>query len=263
LNLETYKIVQRFIRRRLRNERLYSYLRRVLLFGQYFFHSPNEPDFCIFKALNTKRGGLIVDIGANGGQSAVAFGFLCPTFRIESFEPNPSLWSDLDFIKWLLGRRFHYHPVGLGKEKGQFSLYIPMQGNLPITTRASLHRDTVEIQLKLLANELGQHGTIKEVIVDILCFDDFNLHPDAVKIDVEGHELSVLEGMRKTIKNDRPVFLLEKNPETPDCQVFLKGYGYQFFNFNTKTVSLSLDAEHATNNWFAIPDSRIEDFVKT
>ena len=39
-----------------------------------------------------------------------------------------------------------------------------------------------------------------------------SLKPTFIKIDTEGSELDILEGMKKTIKNYKPKILLEKHP---------------------------------------------------
>ena len=86
-----YTPVKNFLRRNLQNPRLYGYARRVLLLGQYLLRIPDEPDFRIFSIFRQRSGGILVDVGANGGQSAIAFAFICPKCQILSFEPNPGL----------------------------------------------------------------------------------------------------------------------------------------------------------------------------
>jgi hypothetical protein len=45
-----------------------------------------------------------------------------------------------------------------------------------------------------------------------------------VKIDAEGHELSVLKGMRDTLARDRPVLIVEM--PSPEARAMLASLGY-------------------------------------
>jgi len=47
---------------------------------------------------------------------------------------------------------------------------------------------------------------------DILCRAE-NFQPDAIKIDVEGHEIKVLKGLSETIHSCSPLIFLEVHPE--------------------------------------------------
>jgi FkbM family methyltransferase len=46
---------------------------------------------------------------------------------------------------------------------------------------------------------------------DRLC-ERYGFEPDVVKIDVEGHELRVIQGLRDTIRRSRPLLFLELHP---------------------------------------------------
>lgn len=251
------RFMKRLLRKRLRNERLYNGVRRSLLLWQYMLRRPDEPDFKAFRKLCSDDRGLFIDVGANGGQSAVGFGTLFRHFRIESFEPNPALWGELDFVKTMLGHRFSYHRVGLGKERSTVVLHVPTFGNLPITTRASVCPSSAKRKLDALAEDLGERGQIQEVLVAIIPFDDLRLRPDVVKIDVEGHELAVLQGMSGTIAEARPSFLLERNPAILDCQALLKDAGYEILYYDKRTDALVTDGEESPRNWFAVPPERL------
>ena len=55
-----------------------------------------------------------------------------------------------------------------------------------------------------------------------------------IKIDVEGHELSVLKGARGLIKKDRPIILFEQHQDdfsngTSAVVDFIRGFNYKFY----------------------------------
>jgi FkbM family methyltransferase len=81
---------------------------------------------------------------------------------------------------------------------------------------------------------------------DELCAS-LNFEPDVIKIDVEGHELKVLKGLRQTLSRNRPMLFLEVHPgrirEEGDrledlAQIFTDlGYRSEFTNGQTVDVA--------------------------
>ncbi|MBA3922661.1 MAG: FkbM family methyltransferase [Nostocaceae cyanobacterium] len=55
---------------------------------------------------------------------------------------------------------------------------------------------------------------------------------DLIKIDVEGFEDKVLEGMQQTLTNSSPTIIVECNPDSPFLAVetTLRKFGYKFFH---------------------------------
>lgn len=196
----------------------------------------------------------MVDIGANGGQSAIAFAFILPRHEIVSFEPNPALWPELDFVANVLGARFSYRRVGLGPEAGSMTLFVPHLGNLPITTRASLSREDALAHCETLEKEVNRKAAVRETTVDVVTFDSLGLRPDAIKIDVEGYELHVLEGMRQTLAACRPMLMIESNAKDDECRELLADLGYRLAYFDRRTRKLVDTPIAGAGNWFAIPD---------
>ena len=56
--------------------------------------------------------------------------------------------------------------------------------------------------------------------------DSLELDPEAIWLDIEGHELPALKGARKTIERCHPVILIEENGLGPSCTDFLTELGY-------------------------------------
>ncbi len=59
-----------------------------------------------------------------------------------------------------------------------------------------------------------------------------------VKIDVEGHEPEVFEGMSRVIADSRPKILFECNPGGPAvrCESILRDNGYSLFSLVDRNV---------------------------
>ena len=239
----------------MRQPGIYALARRAMLVGQWLLRRPDEPDFSAFKVLRNESG-LVVDIGANGGQSAIAFSFLLPRFDILSFEPNPALWRELEFIRRIIGRRFSFQKVGLGPQANQMTLFVPQIGDLPVTTRASLDRAAADEHCERLGADIGERPAIRDVTVDIIPFDSLGLRPDIIKIDVEGYEHSVLEGMTETLEAARPILLLESNANDKACKALLAPLGYRFYYFDMVAGRVTAKEDNRTRNWFAIPAHR-------
>jgi FkbM family methyltransferase len=224
-----------------------------MLLGQFVLRRPDEPDLRAFQSFR-KQSGLVVDIGANGGQSAFAFAHLLPGYQIISFEPNPALWPELDFAARWLGSKFSYRKLGLGPAPAVMTLFVPCVGDLPITTRASLSKEDAAAHCATLEAETGRPASIAEIEVQIVTFDSLDLRPDFIKIDVEGYELGVLEGMRRTLSEARPIIMAESNSNDEACWALLEGCGYRILWFDRETRVLVEQAKGRSNNWFAVPD---------
>ena len=57
---------------------------------------------------------------------------------------------------------------------------------------------------------------------------------DLIKIDVNGHELSVVKGLSKTIKKDKPALIIETGDDIKIIDNYLKKYGFQKYLFSNK-----------------------------
>ena len=94
-------------------------------------------------------------------------------------------------------------------------------------------------------------------MVEIVTFDSLDLHPDVIKIDVEGFEYQVLKGMAATLKNDRPILMLEKNAADRACRELLAVMDYRFLYYDLTTRRLTDAPKKKTRNWFAVPSEQV------
>ena len=66
---------------------------------------------------------------------------------------------------------------------------------------------------------------------------------DFIKIDIEGHELYALKGMKKNIERDKPLIWIEDMSEESVAVNFLKEMGYNLIDYNQKTWDYLLKYE--------------------
>ena len=81
-----------------------------------------------------------------------------------------------------------------------------------------------------------------------------------IKIDVEGHELEVIEGAKNTIKRDKPVLLVEIEKQYTKKEVaesinFINSLGYKSYFFNKKDLKSTTELNNLDlfNNFIFFP----------
>ena len=245
-----------FARRWISSPKLYGWLRTGMLFVQYVTRRPDEPDLRFLPLGLRGSGGQVLDIGANGGQSAVALRYLFPTSDIISFEPLPMLWPELRRIRVFLGSTFSWRGCALGEGPGTFTLYVPVFDELPITTRASMDRDVAEQHCTELERELGTRSRVETIDVEVRPGDQENLEPVAIKIDVEGAEAEVLRGLARTVERCRPNILLERSGSFNECADWVIGRDYSVLTCDGARGRAL--AGLSPENWMAVPNERID-----
>jgi FkbM family methyltransferase len=136
----------------------------------------------------------VIDIGANRGVYAYLLTGLGA--RIELFEPNPACAQAL--ASWAAQiPNVNLHTVALSDQEGSAKLRIPVDAaGVEHDASASIEKSAI--------------GHFRELIVPLATLDSFQLRQvGLIKIDVEGHEYSVLQGVQQTIASDKPGLLIE------------------------------------------------------
>lgn len=138
----------------------------------------------------------IADVGAHVGYFSMIAALSRPQATVHSFEPVDQIHARLSVNVRSNGvQNVRLHQAGVSTAAGWAEISVRFSGNL-LSTGSTLEHSTADAQLK----------RIRLVSLDEV-FADTKL--DLIKIDVEGHEMSVLEGARQVLKRDRPAVLLE------------------------------------------------------
>jgi FkbM family methyltransferase len=132
------------------------------------------------------RGGTFVDVGANVGNHTLYAALVMRASKVIAFEPSPLVARILRYNLLLnaLGGTVEVHEAGLSSENGTGAIVRSVPRNLGATA---------------ISPQAG--GEIRLVRGDELLAGE---KVGFIKIDVEGHELAVLEGLRETIARCRP-----------------------------------------------------------
>ncbi|MFH1807975.1 MAG: FkbM family methyltransferase [Pseudomonadota bacterium] len=146
---------------------------------------------------------VYVDVGANTGQHVL---FMAPRVaQVHAFEPYPPVVEKLRAqIERNRLTNVTVHAVGLGAAASTLVFQEPAEGNngtggftRPEKRDESPH--TMLLQVVRGDDVLAKAGTVT-----------------VIKIDVEGYERPVLEGLRGTVTANRPVLIIEITPHSVD-----------------------------------------------
>ena len=185
---------------------------------------PFEEDFRAIRVLDLGPTPLMVDVGANRGQSIDAFGLVSPGARIVAFEPSPLLSARL-LKRYRRRANVTIHAVGLGDRPGEFALNVPHYNGYPFDGLASFDLSAAQewLETRVLRFDPTKLRTVS-YRCKVRTLDEFDLEPVVIKVDVQGFEEKVLRGAEETLRRARPVLLVE-SPDAP-TRAFLAGLGY-------------------------------------
>lgn len=158
----------------------------------------------------TKPGMVYLDVGSNVGNHAIYFAKRLNAAKVVVFEPNAAAYNILR-INLLLNKLDMIDTSYLGKALGD---------------RAAVGRIETRFENNLGLGVLREDETGD---VEVVVGDDVvgELKVDFLKIDVEGGEMAVLAGLRKTIAKDQPTIYIEvDNVNTIVFFAWCKTHGY-------------------------------------
>lgn len=205
------------------------------LVHHFSFLLPHDVSYRGVRHLGLPAGGLILDVGANDGISALSFRKLLPSNAILSVEISPRHESNLRQLKSRM-RNFDYVLIGAGDVHDKLRLYTPAYRGILLHTFAGGDSDDVR---SALTTAFGQTVCDRCVMLEdetsVQPLDDLGVEPAFIKIDVEGMGNAVLRGLRQTIERSRPAMMIEAEPdEIEEMLAFLKDFGYAAMVYETE-----------------------------
>lgn len=206
-----------------------------------------------FARIFVPKGGVAWDVGANVGLfTFAAAGIAGPRGFVAAFEPESSCVN-------LLGRsraldrerraRVEVFPLAISDRRGISEFHVA--GSSTSASHLQGAGDTA----------FGDRVTDRRMVLTAALdeFSDVLPQPSAIKIDVEGHEVCVLEGARHVIARSRPAVLVEVLCGSHESvEDYFARLDYDLFEFSAglkgcKRVSAPIW------NTLAVPNERVFD----
>lgn len=176
---------------------------RSISSGEIAFGTYEHDTVQIFQKL-VKPGMTVVDVGAHVGfYTLLAARLVGDNGRVYAFEPNPEVYNILVRNIQINGYReiVRAVPKGVSNKKRTISLYVSCERSdeASFYSQESADNKCIEVETVSLDEFFADEGWPKV---------------DLVKIDVEGAEVEVLEGMRElTRRNKNLKLIVEFNPK--------------------------------------------------
>ena len=200
-----------------------------------------------------KKDDICFDVGANNGEYLYQLSRKVPEKNIYAFEPIPDLFQRLK----RLFRKINIHRIAMSNQNTSSSFKIPVVKDQVMKSRGKLDTDIIEPEEN--GFELIKVTCMK---LDDFCRENKIAKIDFIKIDVEGHEYSVLKGANSMIQKCLPTMLIEieqrhHNFPIDEIFVYLKNFGYDI-----KFYSI-VSGEFASIDCFSVDDNQKYEDIKS
>ncbi len=172
---------------------------------------------------------VIFDVGANVGQSALAYSAAFPAAQIHAFEPVPTTFRQLSAA--VRDRaNVHVHQLALSRAEGAATMLTQADSTLSRVTRAGAAETGVMVEVRTRPG----HAVAAELGVGLISY---------LKIDTEGHDLEVLRGFEPVLDDvDFVQVEASMNPYNKthvpfrDMEDYLRAQGFLLFGFYDQTM---------------------------
>ena len=215
--------------------------------GQLFlyFFGVYEPAVAAYAASVLVPGDVVVDVGANAGIHTVLFSRLVgPRGRVHAIEASPSIFKRLQANLALNGAEGNTitHNVAILDAPGRVPVYLHdsyNDGGTTIVSTEAARRDT------------HQEGTVEgKPLEQVIPIDDL-MRAKLIKIDVEGAEWLVVQGMRPIL------------PRLPrDCSVLVEVTPRALADFGASVEDLKQLFESNGFEAFRLPRQDVEFYIR-
>ena len=192
----------------------------------------------------------ILDVGANNGSSLVEFKKWWPNSKVHCFEPQSECWDELDDLSNEF-TNVHINKFALGNKNDESKEFYSHDLNTGISGFNKINIESKDsIDLSKLSNDnkglenhkktINHKRNVQVKRLDEYIKNDKNINQiDLLKIDTQGYELEILEGLGTELNNVRILITelmfydyYEKSLSFYELESILRPFNFSLYDIN-------------------------------
>ena len=204
----------------------------------------------VLKLLVDSNSPTILDVGANNGSSLVEFKKWWPSSKVHCFEPQSECWDELDDLSNEF-TNVHINKFALGNKNDESKEFYSHDLNTGISGFNKINIESKDsIDLSKLSNDSKSLENHKKTInhkrnvqvkrLDEYIKNDKNINQiDLLKIDTQGYELEILEGLGTELNKVRILITelmfydyYEKSLSFYELESILRPFNFSLYDIN-------------------------------
>ena len=170
---------------------------------QLFWYGYYEKELGILLKKIVKANDVFLDIGANIGYFSLLTAINLPSSKVISFEPVSNLFMELN-ENISINSIKNITPVNaaVGETNEEKEIFLSAPDNMGMSS------------FQQPENYSGKKEKVSVIAIDEWFKKSGLAKIDLIKLDVEGSELAALKGMKEVLEIEKPILIVEINPET-------------------------------------------------
>lgn len=213
-----------------------------------------------------KKGDLVIDIGANIGDTTVPMALAAGNTGIAlGFDPNPYVYKILEINSSLNKEKQHIIPL-------PYAITVDDEEFYYVSSEASFANGAISSTKESMHGKFIFPDKIKGVNLQSLLEKNYNNKLDSfsfIKIDTEGYDKEIIKSLSGLIQKYKPVIVAESfGKSSPKAKEELynviEKHGYEIFyfeDFDVKANIIKIEKSQEMNRWkntiniYAVPKS--------
>lgn len=181
-----------------------------------------------------KKGDYVIEIGGHIGYFSTLFSSLIgPDGKLDVFEPSGEnlkyLRENISLMPRKVSKGVSIIEKGVGDQNITLDFFID-----PITGQNNSFVKDFDRYFENRKYSAEKKTELIIVAAPLIRLDDFlqntTVHPNFIKIDVEGFEYNVILGAKNTIEKCKPSFMIEIQKDENEIIAYFLSVGYNIFN---------------------------------